>query len=121
MPLSLLGMPTELLALILAACSIGNLPALAATSKLIRETSDERRRKIAVLKLRPFKTTPFAVVLDLSGKQLGDAGLQAYYEAALSNRMLAELETLNLDYKQIGDADLQAFCPVSVLAGSWGL
>ena len=108
MPLSILGMPTEVLALILAACSIGTLPVLAATNKLIGEASDERRKRIAVLKLPPFETTPYAVGLKITYMQIGEADLSAFV-SALSSGALPLLVELNLNGNNIGDAGISAF------------
>ena len=107
MPLSILAMPTEVLALILAACSIGTLPGLAATNKLIGEASDERRKRIAVLKLPPFETTPYAVGLKITYMQIGEADLSAFV-SALSSGALPLLVELDLCGNQIGDAGISA-------------
>ena len=98
----ILEMPTEMLALILAACSIDTLPILAATSKLIGQASDERRKRIAVLQLPPFETTPYAVRLDKGSMYIDQADISAF-ASALSSGALPLLVELNLSDNQIGD------------------
>jgi len=116
MPLSILGMPTEVLALVLAACSINTLPVLAATSKLIGEASDERRKRIAVLKLPPFETTPYAVNLECNCGVLFHAGLwklalsSGAFAGALYSGALPHLKEIHLYGNHIGDSGLQNLC-----------
>ena len=109
--LQLMEIPDDVLALILAACTVSELHCLAATSKRIKETSDERRRLIAVLE--PFKKTFIGVLtcsdrMRLTARKLGDAEMQAL-STALTGGAMAQLEVLYLTKNQIGDAGIQAF------------
>ena len=51
-----MGMPADMLALVLAVCSVAELPHLAATNKLMNEMGAERRRKLAVLVTSPLRS-----------------------------------------------------------------
>ena len=54
----LLLLPSDILAVILAACTVFELPTLAATCQHLQRTTGERRRKIAMLKQLPLSHGP---------------------------------------------------------------
>jgi hypothetical protein len=89
--LQLTGMPADVLALLLAACTVPALHRSAATNKLIHEAGAERRRKIAVLKLTPFcalgLTCADVKTAILYGKQLDDSTIIKLSEALASGAM----------------------------------
>jgi hypothetical protein len=90
--LQLTGMPADVLALLLAACTVPALHRAAATNKLIHEAGAERRRKIAVLKQRPFCMTYVdALRADIGFSQLDHRAMIKLSEALASGAM-AQLE-----------------------------
>jgi hypothetical protein len=94
--LQLTGMPADVLALVLAACTVPALHRAAATNKLIHEAGAERRRKIAVLKQSPFSMTcADVVVVNLNIQQLSDDEMVKFSEA-LSSGAMAQLQARSL-------------------------
>jgi hypothetical protein len=108
--LQLTGMPADVLALVLAACTVPALHRAAATNKLIHEAGAERRRKIAVLKQSPFCMTWCVDVktVHLYDGQLDDSTVIKLSEA-LASGALPLLRDLILGANQIGDEGMVKF------------
>lgn len=90
--LPLTGMPVDVLALVLAACTVSTLHRAAATNKLMHETGTDRRRKIAVLKQSPFHMTCHDVKsFYVYGHPL-DENMMIKLSVALASGALAQLQ-----------------------------
>ncbi len=117
---ALTTLPTDLLKLVIAACAITDLASVAATSIIMKETSRDRRTKLAVLKANPFNVVNIGTILELEliCKHISDQSLIAFSDA-LHNGALANLTTLRLGFNRIGDpglASLADACAKGALA-----
>jgi hypothetical protein len=112
--LHLMGMPFEVLELILAACTVSELPSLAATSFEINAISDDRRRKMATLQrfIKPFvgfeKRPNFLCGGRVTIRFDGDDDMKTFSKA-LESGALASCKILDLRGNSIGDAGMEDF------------
>ena len=101
-------MPADVLALVLAACTVPALHRAAATNMLMHEAGTERRRKIAVLKQCPFHMTCHDVLmLELNRHQVDD-NMMIKLSGALVSGALPLLKKLMLSGNQIGNAGVES-------------
>ena len=78
-PLTLLSIPMDMLSIILDACAVADLPALAATNTGLQFATSKRRTKIAILKI--YEINLNAKYVTLCGRGINNDKFAALSEA----------------------------------------